>query len=86
MYWMDALNKAREICANWGLLPMAMLEGNDTVPLVLPQSGTSCLLTTVLGGWPDGTRPHGDRTLCVPLQNVDRTLQQFQLPVIGWEC
>jgi hypothetical protein len=86
MYWLDALNAAKEICAKCGLLPMAMLEDNDIVLLVLSSTGKSCFLTTVLGGWPDGTRPHGDRPYCVPVQNGDKALQQFHLPLIGWEC
>ena len=85
MYWMDALNAAKEISTYSGLLPMVMLEGNDTVLLALSQSGKSCLLTTVLGGWPDGTRPYGDRAFCVKVANGDEALQQFHLPLTGWK-
>ena len=86
MYWKDALEAAKEMSSHCGLLPMVMLEeGKSEVLLVLLQRGTACALTTVYGGWPDGTRPHGDRPLVVPLEDMDATLHRFHLPTHGWK-
>ena len=85
MYWMDALEVAKEVSISCGLLPSVMLESQKSeVLLVLNQRGTACYLTTLDGGWPDGSRPHGDRPLIVPLCEVDRTLHRFHLPSSGW--
>jgi len=86
MYWKDALEAAKEMSSHCGLLPMVMLEeGKSEVLLVLLQRGTACALTTVYGGWPDGTRPHGDRPLVVPLEDMDAALHRFHLPLDGWK-
>ena len=86
MYWKDALEAAKEMSSHCGLLPMVILEeGKSDVLLVLLQRGTACALTTVDGGWPDGTRPQGDRPLVVPLDEMDATLQHFHLPLDGWK-
>jgi len=85
MYWRDALEAIKEICTNCGFLPSVMLEDEKSdVLLVLSQRGTHCYLTTVEGGWPDRTRPFGDRHLTVPVEEVDITLQRFNLPTHGW--
>ena len=86
MYWKDALEAARDINARCGLLPMVMLEDERAVVLlVLLQRGTVCALTTLNGGWPDGTKPNGDRPLLVPLHEMDATLDRFHLPTHRWK-
>jgi hypothetical protein len=84
--WRDALEAAREICARSGFLPMVMLEDRSSeVVLVLNQRNTACYLTTLDGGWPDGTKPDGDDPLVVKLADMEATLQRFHLPLYGWK-